>query len=84
MTRKYKLERLQKHILLGFSGVTLASTMFFGSAQVATDNQISQDTYTTETKIGLKTNEVKILNKAQKENLKFYQNHLRDTHQDID
>lgn len=39
MTRKYKLERLQKNILLGISGVTLASTIVFAGAQTATPIQ---------------------------------------------
>lgn len=33
MTRRYQLQRLQKNILLGFSGVTLASTMLLTGAQ---------------------------------------------------
>lgn len=84
MTRKYKLERLQKQILLGFSSVTLASTVLLGSAQMATDNQTVVDTYIVETKNNIKTNEVKILNKAQKENLKFYHDHIHALHQDVD
>lgn len=83
MTRKYKLERLQKHILLGFSGVTLASTIFFGGAQNTPDDQIGQDTYVID--IGKENNEeIKILNKALKENLKFIQTHNHALGLDLD
>ncbi|MEA4910901.1 hypothetical protein SDC9_21739 [bioreactor metagenome] len=35
MTRRYSLQRLQKDVLLGVSGVTLASTMLFSSPTMA-------------------------------------------------
>ena len=35
MTRRYNLQRLQKDVLLGVSGVTLASTMLFSGSPTA-------------------------------------------------
>ncbi len=68
MTRKYKLERLQKNILLGVSGVTLASTIFLGSGQQNNQKLLNIDTIITS------SSETKTLNKAQKENLKYFNN----------
>lgn len=38
MTRRYSLQRLQKDVLLGVSGVTLAGTMLFSSPVIANTN----------------------------------------------
>lgn len=77
MTRKYKLERLQKHILLGFSSVTLASTIFLGGTQAGPDEQLSQDISIVQTDRVSANEEIKILNKAEKENLKSLQQHSK-------
>jgi hypothetical protein len=58
MTRQYKLARLHKNILLGVSGVALASTMMLGGAQTATTTATSTATSTPAA--------IKYLNKADK------------------
>lgn len=72
MTRKYKLERLQKNILLGISGVTLASTMMFSNAQSLDLSSISTDT-TSQTVVSLnkaekaKTHSLKRISRSREE-----------------
>ncbi len=68
MTRKYKLERLQKNILLGVSGMTIASAMFFGGPQDNKGKFLNIETIITS------ASEVKILNKAEKENARYFSN----------
>ena len=71
MTRRYKLERLQKNILLRVSGAALASTMFFGGANISQNNISNNDVMFTEF-----SNDIKNLNKAQKEITKL--SHKKD------
>lgn len=63
MTRKYKLERLQKNILLGMTGIALSSTIMFAGAQSPEAmNRSNNRNNATNTKMG-----IKLLNKAEKE-----------------
>lgn len=71
MKKRYKLERFQKNILLGVSGVTLASTMFFGGAQVNTKENTNPDT-----KIHT-ISELKTLNKLEKAEIKLQKKNLK-------
>ncbi len=75
MTRKYKLERLQKNILLGVSGAALASTVFFSGINIPQNNIANNDTIFIES-----PNDIKNLNKAKKENTKLLhkKNYLDD------
>jgi len=72
MTRKYKLQRLQKNILLGVSGVTLASSMLFGGTPNVQNKPLNIDTIITS------PSEVKTLNKAQKESMRYYTKNSMD------
>jgi hypothetical protein len=58
MTRKYKLARIQKNILLGVSGVALASTMALAGAQATTT--------ATSTSTSTPTTTIRNLNKVDK------------------
>lgn len=78
MTRKYKLQRLQKNILLGVSGMTLASTMLFGGPQQSSQKPLNIDTIITS------SSEAKVLNKAQKESTKYFSNRNNPEEDDKD
>lgn len=53
MTRKYKLQRLHKNILLGVSGLALASTIAISGAEVSTSTPTATSTATS-TKLELR------------------------------
>lgn len=74
MTRRYSLQRLQKDVLLGVSGVTLAGTMLFSGSPTA--NAAVQTQRNNRESISKTVNQIK---RAEKASLKMQKkNALRE------
>ncbi len=63
MTRRYSLQRLQKDVLLGVSGVTLAGTMLFSGSPTA--NAAVQTQRNNRESISKTVNQIKRAEKAE-------------------